>query len=49
MDYTQKPYKKIMKHICDGCLDFNCPKGKKNKLECIRYKKRKGESEDKND
>lgn len=36
----KNPYKKIMKHICDGCCDFDCPRGKKNKLECIRSKKR---------
>lgn len=34
----KKLNKKIMKHICDGCCNFDCPQTKKMKLRCIRDK-----------
>lgn len=35
--------KKIMKHICDGCCNCDCPHTKKMKLQCIRDKKQREE------
>lgn len=39
----KKLNKKIMKHICDGCCNFDCPQTKKMKLRCIRDKRQSKE------
>lgn len=39
----KKSNKKIMKHICDGCCNFDCPHTKKMKLQCIRDKRQREE------
>lgn len=39
----KKSNKKIMKHICDGCCNCDCPQTKKMKLQCIRDKKQREE------
>lgn len=45
MENTNKPNKKIMKHICDGCCNADCPHTKKMKLQCVRDKKHREEAE----
>lgn len=44
MENANKSNKKIMKHICDGCCNADCPHTKKMKLQCIRDKKRREET-----
>lgn len=44
MEKANKSNKKIMKHICDGCCDFDCPRTKKMKFQCICEKRRENET-----
>lgn len=44
MKNAQKPNKKIMKHICNGCCNADCPHTKKMKLQCVRDKKQRVET-----